>query len=798
MTVASIASAAVVSGELILGLADGQIIRAGYVQGPTGKTGPEGAMGSTGPRGADGNTILHGMEKPQGSDGKDGDFYIWTREWFIYGPKTSGQWGTGTNMLAPKEYFKSNPNQSGGGGTAPSSEGGGGSTGSVFSNQVYLSGTGRAITAPGGNIIPEGKDLSVQSNLNKWIENSLRVLDEALPVKAVDTLPDAGDYDGDMVVHDGSLHVWINGAWLEIAGGSGEPGKESQPYIDYSQFKVIERTDRFDYDPIFAVNPIAQYLWRYELDLQNDGNFVDVTTLDRSVQEAIGWYGSISTSHLRLKKTADQVGTYPNARVRFVIWSELNGVENEEGTCDLLAWEDNECNYSFDPLTLEERVAIGESRQENIVNEIANALSTQSEIIQQLDELPTTVSNTAPADPKEGDLWYDNSSNVIELFIYVDGAWASATPASEYALESRIAANEEGIRDLWSDQQRQDLEFGALESRVDQLEGVVGEYTYTFQTGNQTPRDGQMSLLKADMTTTTRWEDAESLVFNPTTLSGGTFEQSEIVTGDVIRLHVQGDIGMQVSAFEAKVIQNNNGLLTIDQKVKIVGTGMNNTTYEVFHLSSYDPSGLATMDYVDAQDALLGTMINENGKEINKKLGKTDANVVNNNFRIKSDTKTYISTSGGQLALNHVKEPTAGHNVATKDYVDSKSGGVGIAPPAPLRWIWRNYDSTIDPGEGKFAWNSGSGFFRINYITADGINLGKSRPSTVDINLDTKLTGSIWYKDGDGWKLKQMFDVYRMQWDRNDCIWLYRSSIIVGADEFTADVQYHITVGGFF
>ena len=54
--------------------------------------------------------------------------------------------------------------------------GGGGDTGTVFSNAVYLSGTGRAITAPGGNIIPEGKDLSVQSNLNKWVENSLNPL----------------------------------------------------------------------------------------------------------------------------------------------------------------------------------------------------------------------------------------------------------------------------------------------------------------------------------------------------------------------------------------------------------------------------------------------------------------------------------------------------------------------------------------------------------------------------------------------------------------------------------------------
>ena len=66
------------------------------------------------------------------------------------------------------------------------------------------------------------------------------------------------------------------------------------------------------------------------------------------------------------------------------------------------------------------------------------------------------------------------------------------------------------------------------------------------------------------------------------------------------------------------------------------------------------------------------------------------------------------------------------------------------------------------------------------------------------MNFDTNPIMSIWYKDGSGWKLKQTLDIYRMQWDRNDCMWFYRKSIIIGDDSFTADVQYHITVGGLF
>ena len=90
---AGVASAAIVSGELILGLDDGQIIRAGYVQGPQGLSGDRGPVGFTGQPGKDGNTLLHGVGTPQFSDGVDGDFFYSTDQVAIYGPRTGGQWG---------------------------------------------------------------------------------------------------------------------------------------------------------------------------------------------------------------------------------------------------------------------------------------------------------------------------------------------------------------------------------------------------------------------------------------------------------------------------------------------------------------------------------------------------------------------------------------------------------------------------------------------------------------------------------------------------------------------------------
>ena len=90
---ASIASAAIVSGELIIGLDDGQIIRAGYVQGPQGLQGERGPQGSTGQPGRDGNTLLHGVGTPQFSDGVDGDLFYSTDQVAIYGPRINGNWG---------------------------------------------------------------------------------------------------------------------------------------------------------------------------------------------------------------------------------------------------------------------------------------------------------------------------------------------------------------------------------------------------------------------------------------------------------------------------------------------------------------------------------------------------------------------------------------------------------------------------------------------------------------------------------------------------------------------------------
>ena len=69
--------------------------------GAAGADGADGTDGTDGADGADGKTVLNGTDTPSSGTGTDGDFYIDTDDNEIYGPKTSGAWGSATSLVGP-------------------------------------------------------------------------------------------------------------------------------------------------------------------------------------------------------------------------------------------------------------------------------------------------------------------------------------------------------------------------------------------------------------------------------------------------------------------------------------------------------------------------------------------------------------------------------------------------------------------------------------------------------------------------------------------------------------------------
>jgi hypothetical protein len=66
----------------------------------TGPQGPQGTAGANGTNGTDGNTILYGASNPSNSTtGIDGNFYINTASYTIFGPKTGGVWPAGESII---------------------------------------------------------------------------------------------------------------------------------------------------------------------------------------------------------------------------------------------------------------------------------------------------------------------------------------------------------------------------------------------------------------------------------------------------------------------------------------------------------------------------------------------------------------------------------------------------------------------------------------------------------------------------------------------------------------------------
>lgn len=186
-----IVSAAVVSGELILGLSDGSLIRAGYVQGAQGLQGVPGPIGATGRPGVDGNGILNGAGFPKSEDGKDGDFYIDVTRMALFGPKEGGVWGKPV-FLRPEDWGASQlgkPVGTSGGRTFAAAMGGGGS--------------GTVVTGGGGtgSITP--------------------ILDSGDPLAAATWKKVAEDPDGDAMIVD----IWAaspNGTvFIEVAASKG-------------------------------------------------------------------------------------------------------------------------------------------------------------------------------------------------------------------------------------------------------------------------------------------------------------------------------------------------------------------------------------------------------------------------------------------------------------------------------------------------------------------------------------------------------------------------------------------------
>ena len=329
------------------------------------------------------------------------------------------------------------------------------------------------------------------------------------------------------------------------------------------------------------------------------------------------------------------------------------------------------------------------------------------------DDLLVSVGDTAPSDPKEGDLWYDSKPDSLKLFVYDGTAWVVATPLDgvntdiddikatidaalivQADLVTRVSEGETKQADLQSTvenalivQDEIEADIDVLENKVEALEGTIVDGRWTLD-NRSIAREGHF-IPFTGITASVVWAGTDTLQIHPTSLDGKSYTFADVSIGDVIRL---GSVGSSAS-FKCLA----NAVLSGDvynisvELVNSTGDPVPTLTYDFEFLDAFDPSAYATKQYVDDQDAL---NVKKTGDTMTGDLSFDGSSLA---LRAVSGARlrvTAADSSGSQrtfvdiknndqngeegkdagyyLKLYHLQEPTDVAHPTTKNYVDNK------------------------------------------------------------------------------------------------------------------------------
>jgi hypothetical protein len=288
------------------------------------------------------------------------------------------------------------------------------------------------------------------------------------------------------------------------------------------------------------------------------------------------------------------------------------------------------------------------------------------------------ISDGPPADPVNGDLWFESDTD-LALFIYYQpdgyspGSWIPAAPPSSVVddalkvqedLVVRVTAGEtlqeqiqETVETALEKQKEIIDDVYGLTIKVDALEGTLIDGMWAY-TSSATPGTGEFDIVESGSQNTTSWA-ADSIRIHITDQNSKTFTFDEVNLTDVIRIGSQdASVVYRIDTITAPSPDVASFEVTILNSTGVPTPG---DSYDFEFLPSFDPSAYATTEYVDGLD------------EKNVKLDSGD-NVTTNAFRLKSSTgKTLLSTSNGDdLGIYNLRDPGDPSHALNLGYADGR------------------------------------------------------------------------------------------------------------------------------
>ena len=706
---ASVVSAAVLEGQLIIGLDDGSIIRAGYVQGPQGLTGPQGPIGATGSAGEDGNTILSSQGYPRADQGKDGDFHINTRDWEIRGPKAGGTWPKAKSMLPGIEHFgkdaKTIINMGGSGG------GGGSAGGAIERPPIIDDGTNTPPTIypplpgqPGSNlqdgdmwidangalhfryngqwnkvavyadnvlpkddapyliVTPNGEAFVHQAEYNEWLytRTDRSPIIQSNPPTIHPDFPAYPLREGDYWIDDNNrLYYWNGTGWAPIEGGGGRnpifDDNEPTEHPDYAPPDNILEVGDIWYD---TDDNFKQYIW--------DGNNWLAISPDRfeaftRVYEAVdpAGYNSGNNGTCALTATGGTIDTITNVKVAGT--DQQSKVRYAYAAGQSIVIEDDR-NGAYAVLSVTAVNALGDY---DVVLLASNGTGTltlgQNYSFGELTDSKVQISDDPPTPALEGDLWWNSSADEMTLYVYYtspDGTsrWTpAAPPVSLDGINTTIATALEVQTAILERLDTGETLQATLAGKVDSLENSADNYV--LKTGGIWQiMEPSLGLLGGDEAT-----GSNLYIANKGFVRWGY--------GD---FETQGEYGGYIfmrddTTFEIGTYSNVDLKFNATNPEFVNSPSVPTPTEELHAANKY---------YVDNQ---IGSLPSIEDLDTTNFLEKDAVNRVTTDFRISSDNKTFISTNNNQLGLYNLVDPTNDAHAVNRGYADGrylkKTGG---------------------------------------------------------------------------------------------------------------------------
>ena len=270
------------------------------------------------------------------------------------------------------------------------------------------------------------------------------------------------------------------------------------------------------------------------------------------------------------------------------------------------------------------------------------------------DDFLVIVDDNAPADPKEGDLWWDSSPDSLTLFVYEGTAWVpAAPPVSLDGINATIDAALIVQNDLLARVASGEVKKAQIELSLEELsitKGSVSRYQVKGTSFTLASRNGELYLNNSDP------ELVTTLSFAPFDLNGAPLKPA--LTGDIVELvEAAGTLNTgEVSRFRITSGGDSQALT-----VEYLGGANVFDVDEILEVYIYPQNEeTASKEYVDSQDAL--------------KVNLSGENIVTTPWRIKSSNKSFISCTSNEMKLYHVADPTNQDDgwAANKGYVDTQ------------------------------------------------------------------------------------------------------------------------------